>query len=129
MVIIASRPEYQLMVEPARNRIFYQNFGAMQTATALPHYLADWQAALAEMRPGFDVLSDMQIVNQANPALLHEFHASEQLIAAHGVRMLADVHVPGRPTRRSADDVLTDGAIPVRRFLSIWEAAQFLDYL
>ena len=52
MRIIALRPEYQLMVEPALNRIFYQNFGPMQTADALPHYRADWAAALAEMRAG-----------------------------------------------------------------------------
>lgn len=129
MRLIALRPEYQLMVEPARNRIFYQNFGPMQTATTLPHYEADWVAALAEIRPGFQILSDMQVVNQANSALLTHFQAVEQLIVARGVHMVTEVHVPGLPTRRLTDEVTTSRAMPVRQFLSIWEAAYFLDYL
>ena len=129
MRIIALRPEYQLMVEPALNRIFYQNFGPMQTANALPHYRADWAAALAEMRAGFHILSDMQVVNQTTSALLVDFQAVEQLIVARGVRMVAEVHLPGLPTRRLTDEVTTAQAMPVRQFLSIWEAAHFLDYL
>ena len=129
MRLIALRPEYQLMVEPARNRVFYQNFGPMQTATSLPHYEADWAAALAEIRPGFQILSDMQVVNQTNSDLLTHFQAVERLIVAHGVLMVAEVHVPGLPTRRLVDEVTTSRAMPVRQFLSIWEAAHFLDYL
>ena len=129
MHLIALRPEYQLMVEPARNRVFYQNFGPMQTATALPHYEADWAAALAEMRPGFQILSDMQVVNQTTCALLSHFQAAERLIVAHGVHVVAEVHLPGLPTRRLTDEVTTSRAMPVRQFLSIWEAAHFLDYL
>ena len=127
MVLIALRPEYQLSVDRAKNRIFYQNFGPMQHAQSLPHYFTDWAAALAEVRPGFNILSDMQVVNQANHDLLHGFQRVEQLIVDHGVRMMAEVHMPGLPTRRYSDDITTDQAMPVRRFLSIWEAMQFLD--
>ena len=130
MRLIALHPEYQIMVEPARNRIFYQNFGPMQLATALPYYLADWQAALAEIRPGFHILSDMQVVNQRAPELLLPlFQQVEQLLVAHEVSMVAEVHVPGLPTRRLTDAVTTAQAMPLRQFLSIWEAAHFLDYL
>ena len=101
----------------------------MQTASVLPHYQADWIAALAEMRAGFHILSDMQVVNQANNALLADFQAVEQLIVASGVRIVAEVHLPGLPTRRYSDEVTTSQAMPVRQFLSIWEAAHFLDYL
>ena len=130
MRLIALRPEYQLMVEPALNRIFYQNFGPMQTASALPHYQADWMAALAEVNAGFHILSDMQVVNQTTAnALMADFQAVEQLIVARGVLMVAEVHLPGLPTRRHSDEVTTAQAMPVRQFLSIWEAAHFLDYL
>ena len=129
MRLIALRPEYQLMVEPNRNRIFYQNFAAMQTTKTLPHYLADWTTTLAEVAPGFHILSDMQIVNQTTSALLDDFQVVEQLIVARGVQMVAEVHVPGLPTRRLTDEVTTARAMPVRQFLSIWEAAYFLDYL
>lgn len=129
MRLIALRAEYQLMAEPARNRVFYQNFEPMQTANALPYYEADWAAALAEVSPGFQILSDMQVVNQTNSALLKHFQAVEQLIVAKGVQMVAEVHVPGLPTRRLTDEVTTSRAMPVRQFMSIWEAAYFLDYL
>ncbi len=129
MRLIALRPEYQLVVEPARNRVFYQNFGPMQTATALPHYLADWTAALAEVQPGFHILSDMQVVNQTSPVLLEIFKAAERLIVAHGVGAVAEVLMPGLPTRRHSNNLTMDVAMPARQFLSIWEAAHFLDYL
>jgi len=129
MHLIALRSEYQLLVEPARNRIFYQNFGAMQTAESLPNYLADWTAALAAVGPDFHILSDMQVVNQTTRALQTVFQAVEQLIVARGVRMVAEVHLPGLPTRRHSDTITTSRAMPVRQFLSIWEAAHFLDYL
>lgn len=130
MVIIAFRPEYQLTVDAAKNRIFYQNFDRMQWATALPHYEADWTAALAEVKAGFCILSDMQVVNQVNPLVPRpEFLAVERLIVAHGVRMVAEIHVPGLPARRHSDVITTSLAMPVRQFLSLWEADQFLDDL
>ena len=41
--------------------------------------------------------------------------------------MVAKVHLPGLPTRRHSDEVTTSRAMPVRQFLSILEAAHFLD--
>lgn len=127
MVLLALRPEYQLSVDQTRNCLFYQNFEAMQFAYELPHYVADWQAALTYIRPGFRLLSDMQIVNQANPALLVTFQEVEQLIVDHGVHLMAEVHIPGFPTRHYSTDINNGQAMTVRHFLSVWEALQFLD--
>jgi GTP:adenosylcobinamide-phosphate guanylyltransferase len=129
MRLIAFRPEYQLTVEDDKNRLFYQNFGQMQRATCLPDYIEDWKAALSEVSPGFSILSDMQVVNQTSHDLRSKFQAVEQLIVQRGVSMVAEVHVPGLPTRRSCDAVTTAQVMPVRQFLNIWEAAQFLDDL
>ncbi|WP_070730282.1 hypothetical protein [Hymenobacter lapidarius] len=127
MRVIAARPEYQITVEYEKNRLFYQNFGQMQQAVSLPDYLEDWTRALSEVRPGFSILSDMQVVNQCNQALLTIFQAVEQMIVARGVSMVAEVHVPGLSTRRGCDGVTTAQAMPVRHFLTVWEAVQFLD--
>ncbi|MBF9219752.1 hypothetical protein [Hymenobacter ruricola] len=129
MRIVAFRPEYQITVDRAQNRIFYQNFSAMRAAASLPHYRHDWSAALAEVRPGFVILSDMQVVNAHGTALLCEFQAVEQLIVQRGVTLVAEVHVPGLPTRRYSDAVTTSQAMPVEYFLDIWDATQFLDEL
>ncbi|MBF9141881.1 hypothetical protein [Hymenobacter properus] len=129
MLLIAFRTEYQITVDRAQNRIFYQNFGPMRTAAALPHYRDDWNAALAEVQPGFCILTDMQIVNENGGALLAEFQAVEQLIVQRGVHLVAEVHLPGLPTRRYTDAVTTRQAMPVEYFLDIWDATQFLDQL
>lgn len=129
MLLIALRSEYQLMVEPTRNRIFYQNFAPMQTALVLPHYLPDWTAALDEVQPGFHILSDMQVVNRNHINLRDTFRAAEHLIMGCGIGVLAEVLMPGLPTRSYIDNVTIDQTIVVRQFLSIWEAAHFLDYL
>ena len=126
---IAFRSEYQIMVEDSKNRIFYQNMPPMQTAMALPFYLADWATALSQVEPGFAILSDMQVVNQVCPELMTKFRRVEQLIVGRGVSIVAEVHIPGLPTRRLTDEVTTGQAMPVRHFLSIWEGAQFLDDL
>jgi hypothetical protein len=127
MRLVAFRPEYQLTVNDAENRIFYQNFGQMQSATSLPHYRADWAAALAEVKPGFSILSDMQVVNQTGSDVHMEFMAVEQLILQHGVALVAEVHVPGLATRRCTDVLPNGHALPVHHFLDIWDATQFLD--
>ena len=127
MLLVALRSEYQISVDVAKNRVFYQNFEPMQNATFLTHYVGDWAAALAEVRPGFSILADLQVVNQANPNLLATFRAVERLLAQHGAGVIAEVHVPGLPTRRHSDEVST-GPVPVRRFLTLWEAAHFLDH-
>ncbi|HEX8505432.1 MAG TPA: hypothetical protein VF630_08695 [Hymenobacter sp.] len=129
MRLIAFRPEYQLTVDVAKNLIFYQNFDQMRDATALPQYLADWGAALAEVQPGFSILSDMQVINQGNPQLKAGFKQVENLIMERGIRMVAEIHVPGQTTRRCLDEVTTSLAMPVRQFLNLWDAAQFLDDL
>lgn len=127
MRLIAIRPEYQLTVDPDKNRLFYQNFERMQCATSLPHYLADWEAALTEVSPGFCVLSDMQVVNQTHGPLLCLFDAVAQRIRERGASLVAEVHVPGLPTRHYSDEITISHLLPVRHFLSVWEAAQFLD--
>lgn len=129
MLLVAFRPEYRLSVESVKNRVFNENFGAMRAATALPHYLTDWAAALAQVQPGSSILSDMQVTNRGNPALRAVFRAAEQLIVAAGGRVVAGVHVPGRPTRQHRDEVTTGRAMPVRHFFPFWEAAHFLDEL
>ena len=64
---------------------------------------------------------------ETNPALLTTFQAAEQLIVSRGVRLVAEVHVPGVSTLREADEVTTRQVMPVRHFLSVWEALQFLE--
>ena len=81
------------------------------------------------MRADFRIISDMQVVNQTTNILMTDFQAVERLIAALGVHMVAKVHLLGLSTCRHYDEVTTSRAMPVRQFLSIWEAAHFLDYL
>ena len=43
--------------------------------------------------------------------------------------MVAEIHLPGLPARRHSDVITTSLVMPVRQFLSLWAADQFLDDL
>ena len=129
MPLIAFRPEYQLTAEPDQNRLRYTVFGEMQAAPALPHYLADWAAALATVRPGFTILTNVTALQAVNEALQPAFVAAQQLIRAHGVAMVAEIHRPDSPSHRTSAAISTASGMPVRTFVDAWEANRFLDSL
>lgn len=129
MRLIAFRPEYQLTVDPAKNRIFYKPFTEMNEATDLPDFLPDWQRALARVRPDFTVLTDTTQLTASNPDLLDLFVAVQTLVLAHGVGTVAEIHRPGAPTEAVTEQARNRSALPVRRFVDLWEADRFLDEL
>lgn len=129
MRLIAFRPEYQLTADPVKNRIFYKPFAEMNAATALPDFLPDWQRTLAQVQPGFTVLTDTTQLTASNPALLDAFMAAQALIMARGVRTVAEIHRPGATTEAVTEQARSRTALPVRRFVDLWEADKFLDEL
>lgn len=129
MALIAFRPEYQITVEADRNRIFYKPYAALLHAQALPHYLADWQLALASVQPGFTILTDITQHPAPNPTLMDSYVAAQQLIVRAGVRYVAEVHHPEATTEQASTAVSTRSAMPVRHFTDLWAADQFLDSL
>ena len=127
MPLIAFRPEYQITAEPDQNRLFYKVFAEMQQAQALPHYLADWAAALAAVHPGFTILTNVASLTDVSPDLQPLFVAAQQLIVAQRVAMVAEVHRPDSPTHTNSADISIRSGMPVRTFVDAWEASRFLD--
>ena len=127
MHLIAFRPEYQITVNPAKNRVFYKPFAEMNQAAALPHYLADWQLALAQVQSGFTILTDVTQMGAANPHLLDTFVAAQSLLVAGGVRLVAEIHLPDSVHQATSEAASRRSALPVRRFLDLWEGDQYLD--
>lgn len=127
MRLIAFRAEYQITVNPDKNRVFYKPFAEMNQAAALPHYLADWQLALAEVRPGFTILTDVTQMQAPNPHLLDTFVAAQSLLVAGGVRLVAEIYSPDSEHRATSEAASRRSALPVRRFLDLWEGDQYLD--
>lgn len=127
MHLIAFRPEYQITVDPAKNRVFYKPFAEMNQAAALPHYLADWQLALAQVQSGFTILTDVTQMGAANPHLLDTFVAAQSLLVVGGVRLVAEIHLPDSVHQATSEAASRRSALPVRRFLDLWEGDQYLD--
>ena len=119
MHLIAFRPGYQITVNPAKNRVFYKPFAEMNQATALPHYLADWQLALAQVQSGFTILTDVTQMDAANPHLLDTFVAPQSLLVAGGVRLVAEIHLPDSVHQATNEAASRRSALPVRRFLDL----------
>ncbi len=127
MALIAFRTEYQITVEPLKNRLCYKVFSEMQDAAALPHYLADWAAALDALQPGFTILTDVSSFGQSNPSLLPLYVATQQLITARRVAMVAEIYRLGSPSHDSNERISQRSGMPVRTFVDSWEADKFLD--
>jgi hypothetical protein len=127
MHLVAFRPEYQITVEPLRNRIFYKHYAEPAQATALPHYLTDWEHALAATEPGFTILSDLTALPTVSAALSELLVQAQHLVVRHGVRLVAAVHVAGSETYRSSQVVGAESALPVCTFTDLWEADKYLD--
>ena len=129
MRLIAFRPEYQITVDPVKNRIFYKFFAEMNSAQALPDFLPDWQRTLAQVQPGFTILTDTTQLTASHPDLLDTFVAAQALVLAHGVGTVAEIHRPGAPTEAVTEQARNRSALSVRRFVDLWEADKFLDEL
>lgn len=129
MPLIAFRPECQITVDPLKNHIFHKVFPELQTASALPFYLEDWAAALAEVRPRFTVLTDVSSLTDTNVALQPVYAAAQQLVVGRGVAMVAEIYRPNSPSHQASLRLSATTQLPVRTFLNAWEADQFLDSL
>lgn len=129
MGLTAYRPEYHLLIDAARNRLCYLCYEALSVAPELPHYLTDWQRALAQLRPGFTVLTDLSLTRGPNLGLLPTFAAAQQLVVAAGVRAVAEVHPRGSATRQTSAALQRESALPVRIFHSVADAEAFLNSL
>lgn len=129
MQLIAFCPEYQITVEPDRNRIFYKHYAELAQAKELPNYLNDWRLALAIMQPGFTILSDMTDLPTVSDHLAELIGLAQQLVLGMGVRQVATVHAPSSETYYISETVRAESALPVRTFTDLWEADKFLDKL
>ena len=129
MQLIAFRPEYQITVEIARNRIFYKHYAELTNTYDLPNYLADWQLALANMQPGFTILSDMTDLPTVSDQLAGLIGQAQQLVASSGLRLVVTVHQPGSETFQASEIVRQEALLPIRSFTDLWEADKFLDEL
>ncbi len=129
MHLIAFRPEYQITVEPIRNRLFYKHYAELTHTAALPNYLPDWEQALEVMRPGFTILSDMTDLPTVSDQLADLIGQAQLLVMRRGVRLVAAVHVSGSETYHASNTVREESALPICTFTDLWEADKFLDEL
>ncbi|GAA4359293.1 hypothetical protein GCM10023185_25810 [Hymenobacter saemangeumensis] len=129
MRLIAFRPEYQLTVDPARNRIFYKHYQELGDAVDLPDYLTDWQQALDAVQTGFTILTDVTNLPSTSEQLMQLFVQAQQLCVSRGVRQVAEVHSPEADTYKNSRLAREQSAMPVRTFSDLWEADKYLDDL
>lgn len=129
MRLIAFRSEYQLTVEPARNRIFYKHYAEQANGCPLPDFLDDWQQALEALQPGFTILSDLTALPTVSNHLSRLIVRAQQLVLGHGVRLVAAVHAPDSETYYASQALGQESVLPIRTFTDLWEADKFLDEL
>ena len=125
--LIAFRSEYQITVEPIRNRLFYKHYAELTHTAALPDYLPDWEQALEVVRPGFTILSDMTDLPTVSDQRAGLIGQAQLLVMRRGVRLVAAVHAPGSETYHARNTVREESSRPIRTFTDRWGADKFLD--
>lgn len=127
MLLVAYRPEYHVRVDETRNRLVYERFEELTLAADLPYYITDLQRALAQLRPGFTVLSDLRRTLGPNLRLLPVFITSHTLMVEAGIGMMAEVHPQSRTMYQISQVVREQTQLPTRQFTDRAEAEAFLD--
>lgn len=89
---IAKTDKYILAVDAAKNRIYYAMIGFWQKESDVPNYLQDWEKALAKVKTGFTVLTDITRCKTPQPSLKPMFEKMQKRLGEAGLKKTAELY-------------------------------------
>ncbi|MEJ8757564.1 hypothetical protein WG947_11175 [Pontibacter sp. H259] len=126
---IASNTCYELMVDRAKNRIYFSILGYWKNKDVVPAFLEDWKKAVALTQPGFTVLTDMRLMI-THPQELHELHlAAQKFVMEAGVKHVANVLPVDKIANLQANSISSTIKFPSQNFNTCEEAETWLNQL
>ncbi|HEY4651188.1 MAG TPA: hypothetical protein VIG72_07225, partial [Pontibacter sp.] len=88
---VARNTCYDLIVDKAKNRIYFTIHGFWKNRESVPALLDDWKKSIALTQTGFTVLADMRTMI-THPQDMNALHiAAQQLVIDAGVSQVANV--------------------------------------
>ncbi|MBC5774559.1 hypothetical protein H8S95_10850 [Pontibacter sp. KCTC 32443] len=126
---IAQNTCYALVVDKAKNRIYFTIHGYWKNKEAVPAFLDDWKRSVALTQSGFTILTDMSTMI-THPQELAELHLiAQKMVIDAGVRNVANVLPSDKIANLQANSFTTNSSLPYRNFSSIEEAETWLNQL
>jgi len=125
--MIAQNTCYNLVIDKAKNRIYFTINGYWKSKTAVPDLLTDWKKAVAQTQPDFTILTDMRTMI-THPQEMNELHlAAQQIAMESGVKQVANVLPTDKIANLQAVSITTNTKLPSRNFNAIEEAESWLN--
>lgn len=124
---IAQNAYYEMVVDKAKNRVYFTILGYWKNKTAVEALLSDWKKAVSFTQPNFTVLTDMRTM-LTHPQELNELHlAAQQFVIDSGVKQVANVMPTDKIAHLQLNSFTSNSGLPFRNFDTIDEAETWLN--
>lgn len=126
---VAQNACYDLVVDKARNRVYFTIHGYWKNKSVVQDLLNDWKTAVSLTQPNFTVLTDMRTMI-THPQELNELHlAAQQIIIDSGVSQVANVMPTDKIAHLQLNSFTAKSTMPFHNFTTIAEAEAWLNQL
>ena len=124
---IAKREKYTLAVDPDKNRIYYTMTGFWQNPEDFPNYFQDWEKAIAQVKKGFTVLTDMAQFKTPGPKTKAMFEKAQKALNDAGLKKTAELYGEDALVEQSVDNIAKRSGMKKLSFKELWKAEAWLD--
>lgn len=125
--IIVERKQYRIEVDPGKNRIYYTMSGFWRDPADFPDYFDDYKKAIAAIRHGFTVLTDIQEFKAPAQPVKAMFDEQQRRLNKAGLKKTAEVFSKNAIVKMSLDNIAKHSGMQKRDFTDIADAEAWLD--
>jgi hypothetical protein len=129
MHTIAQNSFYQLAVHQEKNRMYLKVAGTWSHVQEVPLYLQHLKEALALVKPGFSIITDIRELEFYSPVVKQMHLKAQKMTVKAGIFQLAEVHYPHTTVNELSVSMAQESKIPLNIFDSMEDAEAWLDDL
>lgn len=124
--IISQNKFYKIVIDKSINRAYVTIIGFWRNTQEVASYLPDCEKALAQLTPGFTLLTDLTQM-KVHPKELQEVHlAAQALLLQKGLSQTVEV-ISSSFVQFQTGNISKSSKMPLRQFASQQEAEAYLD--
>jgi hypothetical protein len=124
--VISQNRFYQIAINKSINRAYITIIGFWRNKQEAASYLPDLEKALAQLKPGFTLLTDLTQM-KTHPAEVQDVHlAAQALLLRKGLIQTAEI-ISSSLVQFQTDKISKNSKMPLRQFTSQQEATSYLD--
>lgn len=124
---IAKTEKYVLAVDTTKNRIYYTMIGFWQKASDVPDYTKDWEKAIAKVKTGFTILTDITRCKTPHPSLKSMFEKTQRRLGEAGLKKTAELYPDDAIIEMSLDTIAKQSGMKKANFKDQKKAEAWLD--